>query len=112
MNFYPDYVQTHFRNTILLNARGDCNQIFDPEGKALDIGESLKYVKHSPIGYSWGYTGSEGYHAAFAILYDYTGNPILSRQLYQKFKEQFIAGAKDGGIIETRDIEVFLRENM
>lgn len=56
--------------------------------------------------------GSGCSQAAFAILYDYTGNAILSRQLYQAFKMEFIAGARDGGIIVTRDIEVFLRENM
>lgn len=94
-----------------LNGNGDFNQIFDPEGEALDIGESLKYVHHSPRGFAWGYMGSGCSQAAFAILYDYTGNPILSRQLYQKFKEQFIAGARDGEIIATRDIDMFLREN-
>ena len=89
----------------MLNARGDYNQIFDPEGEALDIGESLKYVNHSPTGFTWGYMGSGCSQAAFAILYDYTGNPILSRQPYQKFKEQVIAGARDGGII-ARSIRV------
>lgn len=95
-----------------MNALGDYNTIFSPDGEALDIGESLKYVHHSPTGFAWGYMGSGASQAAFAILYDYTGNPILSRQLYQKFKEKFIVGVKDEGIIETRDIEVFLRENM
>jgi hypothetical protein len=85
-----------------LNTRGDLNQIFDLDGEALDLDESLKYVNHSPAGFSWGYRGSGYSQASFAILYDYTGNPILSRQLYQALKVEFIAGARRGNHYHER----------
>jgi hypothetical protein len=43
--------------------------------------------------------------AVFALLYDYTGNPILSIQLYHELKVDLLTGAKEGGIITTRDMK-------
>lgn len=69
--------------------------------KELKPEESLKYVRHSPDGFAWGYGGSGPSQLAFAILLELY-NPDIAKRYYQNFKWAFVAK------LETH--EDFLRE--
>lgn len=57
------------------------------------IDKCLKYVNHSPDGFSWGYGGSGPSQAAFAILMYILGENELKfiKNVYQDFKFDIIA---------------------
>ena len=48
------------------------------------------HVRHSPGGFSWGYSGSGPAELAMCILWDFLGHEPHP-MLYQKFKEDFVA---------------------
>jgi hypothetical protein len=69
---------------------------------------------HSPDGFSWGYAGSGCAETARSLLIDHFGgldqlplnafgDPVVP--LYQRFKEQFIAGAPEEGFTIS-DVEI------
>ena len=60
-------------------------------GELLDIKESLKFKKHSPTGFSWGYDGSGPAQLALAICLKLTETEYIDDMHYQTFKKQYIA---------------------
>lgn len=56
----------------------------------IDPTYSLEYVRHSPDGFNWGYSGSGPAQLAFAVLLAMFGAEIAMAH-YQEFKRVFIA---------------------
>ena len=59
------------------------------DGKEIDLEKSLKFVNHSPDGFSWGYLGSGPSQLAFAILLEMFGEEA-AKHFYQDFKRNII----------------------
>ena len=61
-------------------------------GRPLDPRPSLRIMRHSPTGFSWGYHGSGPAQLALALLYDVTHDVRLAVRYHQRFKGEFVAG--------------------
>lgn len=80
------------------------------DGKFLDPYPSQKVVNHSPTGFNWGYAGSGPSQLALAILLEL--RPDIAKQLYQKFKEQYITKlSQDKDFKFTIDIDQWVENN-
>ncbi len=62
-------------------------------GEKLDPEVGLRYVNHSPTGFSWGYGGSGPNQLSFSILLHVLGLDI-ARKLYRRFTSDFICNFK------------------
>lgn len=82
--------------------------------KWLTPDESLKFRRHSPDGFEFGYAGSGPAQLALAILLDFCEANCLDEAWaldhYQAFKEKFIATAGNySGTITSEQIAEFLK---
>lgn len=76
--------------------------VVEMDGAVLTPRESLKIVNHSPTGFSWGYNGSGPAQLALAILLK-AGVPHREAvEVYQQFKNEFIARQPIDGDFELR----------
>jgi hypothetical protein len=53
---------------------------------------SQEVYNHSPDGFEWGYGGSGPSQLALAILLNELDSPVDALNLYQEFKDTFVAG--------------------
>ncbi len=60
-------------------------------GGLLPLAPSPALRRHSPTGFAWGYGGSGPAQLALALLLDRTGDPRLSKALYQRLKAAMVA---------------------
>lgn len=59
---------------------------------------------HSPLGFDWGYDGSEPAELALNILLHYT-DAVTARKHYQAFKRDFIVDMpRSGGVIRRQQV--------
>jgi hypothetical protein len=85
-------------------------QVFQ-NGEPFDHTPSLKFVNHSPSGFSWGYFGSGPAQLAFAILLEEIGEHV-ARRFYEAYKDDVIAKLKkDKWRITSNDVIGWVREN-
>lgn len=81
----------YFPEKLSIQLRGEINSgdvyVFD---KKLHPGASLQIRKHSPDGFSWGYSGSGPAQLALAICLEIFGED-RAIEIYQRFKEKYIA---------------------
>lgn len=68
-----------------VSVRDDQKQTVSP------LNDGYRYVKYSPTGFEWGYTGSGPAQLAFAILLHHYGAPGPALLFAQDFKEREIA---------------------
>jgi hypothetical protein len=76
-------------DTVTIRGAWLTKQIF-LNGKELSIGRSLKFMNHSPTGFSYGYGGSGPAQLALAICLELLDEEIALR-VYQDFKWKFLA---------------------
>ena len=78
--------------------------VIDGVRETLDPVPSQKLSNHSPDGFSWGYRGSGPAQLALAILLDATGNPHLSLDHCQRFKDVFVSSWDEDWTITQADV--------
>ncbi|WP_008524593.1 DUF6166 domain-containing protein [Halorhabdus tiamatea] len=76
---------------------------------------SLSLVRHSPVGFDWGYVGSGPAQLACALLLDYTDNETVAQQHYIQFRDAVVSqlvcdGPADCWHLTGEDIEAALAE--
>ena len=76
---------------------------------------SLKFVRHSPGGFDWGYTGSGPAQLACALLLDYFENESVAHQYYIQFRDTIVSqlactGPADCWHLTGDDIEAALAD--
>jgi len=74
------------------------------DGVPLDPRPSQLVWNHSPDGFNWGYGGSGPAQLALAILLKVGLSDGRAARLHQEFKDDFIAGAKDGDAIPISSV--------
>lgn len=66
-----------------------------PGGRVTVDGRTLKkrldLRRHSPTGFSWGYSGSGPAQLALAIMADFLGDDNAAQRVYQAFKAEVVA---------------------
>lgn len=60
------------------------------DGQEITVEKSLKYRRHSPAGFEWGFQGSGPAQFSLAICLELYP-PIVACKIYQDFKRKFIA---------------------
>jgi len=78
-------------------------------GRELHPEESQRVWNHSPDGFSWGYGGSGPAQLALAIMLKLTTQEN-AKQLYQRFKWEFVARWPDDFSIPLKDVEEWVKE--
>jgi|WetSurSiteA1Bulk_404760.scaffolds.fasta_scaffold86388_2 hypothetical protein len=87
-------------------------RFLDVDHKRIELEDSLKYVNHSPTGFSWGYGGSGPSQAAYAILLEYTKDSVLSQKLYWQFRNEFVSKwPMDEPVYEDIDMDAWLESH-
>lgn len=76
-------------------------------GRVLNHANSLKWVRHSPDGFQWGYQGSGPAQLAFALLLDVLGSVKVARWWYQQFKREVVAALPCQFVLTTTDIQAW-----
>lgn len=66
-------------------------------------------VHHSPTGMQWGYHGSGPSDLARSILADHLGE-VPEPRVYMRFKDDFVAAWGDAWIINSDEIDTWLKE--
>jgi len=85
------------------------------EHERLSPDRSLGLVRHSPVGFDWGYVGSGPAQLACALLLDYTDNETVAQQHYIQFRDDVVSqlvcdGPADCWHLTGEDIEAALAE--
>lgn len=71
------------------------------------MARSLRWRKHSPTGFEWGYAGSGPAQLALAILLEITSEQA-ALLLYQDFKRDVITGLADEWMLTEPEIQEWL----
>jgi hypothetical protein len=76
---------------------------------------SLGLVRHSPVGFDWGYVGSGPAQLACALLLDYYDDKSVAHQHYIQFRNTVVSylvcdGPADCWHLTSNDIEAALSE--
>ena len=74
--------------------------------RLLSPSRSLRYVNHSPTGFSWGYGGSGPAQLAFALLLDATNSARIASRFYQKFKREKVANFSQTEGFSVTNVEI------
>lgn len=92
--------------------RGE-NVLFVDGTRLNNLTESLNVRNHSPDGPAWGYRGSGAAQAALMVCLHIFQNKHLAQELYQSFKEAFVAHWDENGksFAVQIDLTDFLIEN-
>jgi hypothetical protein len=82
----------------------------DPNGGRGMLDARLDLRGHSPDGFQWGYGGSGPAQLALALVADATGDDELAQKVYQRFKDEIVAGMeRDSWTLGAGEIQDFAR---
>ena len=88
------------------------NQLVTKDDVPLNPHPSQRIWNHSPDGFNWGYQGSGPAQLALALLYDVTGDEVVSVRLHQEFKSSVVAAWGDTWGISDADIKEWVNSKI
>ena len=87
-----------------LQRAGPCEAVKVTEtGEEVPLDPRFDLRRHSPTGFSFGYSGSGPAQLSLAILADATGDDRVAGALYQEFKRKFVAAAAGDRLELTKE---------